>query len=88
MLDFAHEEGLHGINIHIDGGDTRSLRNMSKKDLKKVKSHADKLKLGINLEVSSTTKEDIAAVVRIAKVLDVKNIRVYIRRKSKRPDKT
>ncbi|MBR9704111.1 TIM barrel protein [Candidatus Pacearchaeota archaeon] len=79
LLNFAYENGLKGINIHIDSGDKKSLRKKSKKSLEDIRLHAEKLKLGINLEMSSTSKEEVDSVVKIAKILYVKNIRVYIR---------
>ncbi len=79
LLNFAYENGLNGIDIHIDGGKKNSLRLKTIEELKKVKLHAKKLKLGINLEISSTSKEEVDSVVKIAKILSVKNIRVYIR---------
>lgn len=79
LLNFAYENGLKGIDINIDCGKKNSLRQKSIKELKKVKLYAKKLKLGINLEISSTSKEEVNSVVKIAKIFDVKNIRVYIR---------
>lgn len=79
LLNFAYEEGLDGIDMHIDYGKDQSLRQKSQKELKKIKVHAKKLGLGINLEISSTCKEEVDCAVKIAKILSAKNIRVYIR---------
>ena len=35
--------------------------------------------MGINLEISSTSGEEVDCAVQLAHALDVKNIRVYIR---------
>jgi len=78
LLDFAHKNRLNGINIHIDSGGKKSLRKKSKKDLEDIRLHAEKLKLGINLEISSTSKKEVDSVVKIAETLGVKNIRVNI----------
>jgi len=78
LLNFAYENGLNGIDIHIDDGKKNSLRQKSIEELKKVKLRAEKLKLGINLEISSTSKEEVDLIVKIAKILGVKNIRVFI----------
>lgn len=79
LLNFAYQNGLNGIDIHIDSGKEKSLNNMSESELKEVKELAKKLNLKIMLEISSTTKSDINKVVKIAKILDVQNIRVYNR---------
>lgn len=79
LLNFAYKNGLNGIGIHIGDGKKNRLRQKSTEELRKVKLHAEKLKLGINLEISSTFKEDVDSVVKIAKILGVKNIRVCIR---------
>lgn len=79
LLRFANKEGLNGIDVHIDSGGKRSLKQKSEKDLKDIREYAKKLGLGINLEISCTSKNEVDLVVRIAKILGVKNIRVYIR---------
>lgn len=78
LLNFARKNGLDGIDIHIDSGGKKSLRKKSEKGLEKIRFLAKKLKLGINLELSSTSREEVDSVVKIAKTLGVKNIRVYI----------
>ena len=72
-MNFAHENRLNGINIHIDFGGKKNLRKKSKNGLEYIRLQAEKLKLGINLEISSTSKEEVNSIVRIARILDVKN---------------
>ena len=79
LIDFAYQEGLDGISAHIDSGEARSLRQKTPSELSEIKSCAQRLGLGINLEISSTSREEVNCAVRIARMLDVKNIRVYIR---------
>ena len=86
LLDFAYDEGLAGIDIHIDDGKQNSLGKKSEKELKQINEYATKLGLGINLEVSSTAKRDVDRAIKIAKTLNVKDIRVYIRSKGKLSD--
>lgn len=74
LLNFAHKHKLQGISIHID-----LVRHKSENELKKIKSHANRLGLKINLEVSSTSRKEVDSAIKIAKVLNSKNIRVYIR---------
>lgn len=86
LLDFAHEEKMNGIMINIEEEYRISLSNMTAEELEHVRSHAAKLRLKINLEVSSTTKHDIDSAARIAAVLGVENIRAYSRRSGRISD--
>lgn len=79
LIEFAYQEGLDGISAHIDSGEARSLRQKTPSELSEIQSLAKRLGLGINLEISSTAREEVNCAVRIARMLDVKNIRVYIR---------
>lgn len=79
LLDFAHQEGLAGISIHIDSGGPTSLRNMSQTELSEVQDRATSLGLGMHLELSTTAREDINCVVDIARRLAVNTIRIYLR---------
>lgn len=79
LLKFAYQEGLQGISAHIDAGEARSLRQKTLSELAEIRLYAKKLGLGINLEISSTGKNEINEVVRIALELGVQNIRVYLR---------
>ncbi|WP_457553101.1 sugar phosphate isomerase/epimerase family protein, partial [Desulfobacula sp.] len=79
LIKFAFQEGLQGISAHIDAGQARALKQKTIFELREIRSYAKKLDLGLNLEISSTSKRQINKVVRIALELGVKNIRVYIR---------
>ena len=79
LLRFAFQQGLQGISAHIDSGQARCLRRKTASELGEIRAHAEKLGLGINLEISSVSKDEVADVVRIARALNAKNIRVYIR---------
>jgi len=79
LLRFAFQHGLHGISAHIDSGQARCLRYKTAAELEQIRAYAEKLGLGINLEVSSVDRDEIAEVVRIARALGARNIRVYIR---------
>jgi len=79
LIKFAYQEGLQGISAHIDSGEARALRQKTVSELREIRLYAKKLGMGINLEISSTSKNEIKEVVRIALELGVKNIRVYIR---------
>jgi len=79
LIDFAYQEGLNGISVHIDSGEARSLRQKTPSELNEINSCIKRLGLGLNLEISSTSMQEVDSAVRIARMLDVKNIRVYIR---------
>lgn len=79
LLNFAHQQNLSGIDIHLAFGEEKSLNKKNLSDLKEVKKLARKLNLKIVLEISSTIKSKIQKVVEIAKILGVQKIRVYNR---------
>jgi sugar phosphate isomerase/epimerase len=79
LLRFAFQQGLHGISAYIDSGQARCLRRKTASELGEIRAHAEKLGLDINLEISSVSKDEVADVVRIARALNAKSIRVYIR---------
>ena len=74
LLDFAYEEGLHGVNCHYV-----YLKRKTKHELKYLMSVAHDLELGMNIELSTTAEEDVKDAARIANVMGIKNIRVYVR---------
>jgi len=78
-LIFAHKYELAGIDLHIRYGEKGAIKNMKKSELIEIKKLAKKLKLKIMLEISGTKKDDIDKVVEVAKILNVKYIRVYNR---------
>lgn len=79
LLDFAFSHELAGIDIDIREGNEKGLLNKSREELENIKNYAQELNLKINLEISSTTKSEVDSVVKIAKILGIQNIRVYIR---------
>lgn len=79
LLDFAWRHELDGVCIHLLDGEERSLQRMSDEELHAVSQRADALNLDIHLEISSTRKADVDRVVEVARVMGVRNIRVYSR---------
>ena len=79
LLEFAHRHELSGISIHLADGEARSLQMMSNDELVYLSRRAQALGLDIHLEISSTQKSDVDRVMEIARVMGVKNIRVYSR---------
>lgn len=79
LLDFAWRHELDGVSIHLLDGEERSLQRMSGEELLAVSKKADALGLNIHLEISSTRNVDVDRVVEVARVMGVRNIRVYSR---------
>ena len=79
LMDFAKAHQLKGICLGTDYGSIKKLKYASKSELEHIKSYAEKRGLQINLEVSSVSGEEVDSAVKIAQVLGVTNIRVYIR---------
>lgn len=76
-LEFAYQHEMQGLNIHVDDGGEHSLTHSTLEQLAKFKAYAQRLKLAVHLETSSTQKADVDKVIQIARALDVQNIRVY-----------
>jgi len=79
LLEFAHRHELSGISIHLADGEARSIQKMCNDELCLLSRQAQALKLDLHLEISSTQKNDVDRVIEIARVMGVKNIRVYAR---------
>ena len=79
LLEFAHRHELSGISIHLADGEARSIQSMSNDELLFLSRRAQALGLDIHLEISSTQKSDVDRVMEVARVMGVKNIRVYSR---------
>ena len=82
LLDFAYQHELQGVNLHIDdGGNNSSLANSDAAALTRFKAQAEQLNLAVHLEASHTHQAEVDRIVRIARAMDVQNIRVYPRYK-------
>lgn len=78
FLSFAYEEGLSGVDMHIDYGKLKGLRRKSVQELEQIRALSERLGLTINLEISHTTKQEINHAVQLAGRLGAKEIRIYI----------
>jgi len=79
LLDFAGEHRLQGIKIHLDDGESRSLRHCDDARLAALSALAQRYGLDIHLEVSSTDAAELTQAVRIGRVLAATSIRCYPR---------
>ncbi|ROL70703.1 TIM barrel protein [Pseudomonas vranovensis] len=79
LLDFAYRHELAGLSLHMLDGEHNSLSQMNAGQLCAFAEKARALQLDVHLEISSTRKADVDAVVAVAKVIGSRNIRVYSR---------
>ncbi len=86
LCDFASENNLEGVSIHIDAGNEKSISNYSPKQLGKLRNYLESHHLNISIEASSTSKKVISRSVYLANSLGSKNIRVYDRYKGQLSD--
>ncbi|MCP4116281.1 MAG: sugar phosphate isomerase/epimerase [Desulfobacteraceae bacterium] len=78
LMNFAYENGLNGVGIHIDYGKGKGLRNKSIRELEDIERLARQLNLEMALEISNTAPREINQAVRLATVLGIRRIRLYI----------
>lgn len=79
VLEFAYQNELHGLNIHVDDGGEHGLSHSTPKELVQFKNYAQRLNLAVHLEISNTQRADVDRVIQLARQLGVGNIRVYSR---------
>lgn len=79
LLDIAHQQGLHGVKIHILDGESRSLKHMRDDELAVFRCKAGRLGLDINLEISSSAPAEIDEAVIIAEKIGATSLRFYPR---------
>lgn len=79
LLDIAHQQGLHGVKIHILDGESRSLKHMRDDELAVFRCKAGRLGLDINLEISSSAPAEIDETVIIAEKIGATSLRFYPR---------
>ncbi len=81
LIDFAVENNLAGVEIHVNYGNRGNrLSNLSKKRMQEVAKYAREKEIDIRLEASNTEKETIDELMRIASIMEVKGVRVYVRK--------
>jgi sugar phosphate isomerase/epimerase len=82
LINFAVENNLAGVEIHVNYGNRESrLSNLSQQRLQEVAKYAGEKEIDIRLEASNTEKETIDELMRIASIMEVKSVRVYVRKK-------
>jgi sugar phosphate isomerase/epimerase len=79
LLEFAVEQGLIGVKIHVEDGEASSLRSMSDAELHQLGAQAVALGLAVHVETSTTAEEDLRRDVAIAKAVGAASFRCYPR---------
>ncbi|MNM44585.1 Inosose dehydratase [compost metagenome] len=79
LLDFAYRHELKGLSLHMLDGEHNSLSQMNAEQLRAFADKARQLELEVHLEISSTLKPDVDAVIAVANAIGTRNIRVYSR---------
>ncbi|UTW13170.1 sugar phosphate isomerase/epimerase family protein [Marinobacterium rhizophilum] len=79
LLHFAGDHRLQGIKIHLDDGESLSLRHCDDGRLAALQLLAQRQGLEVHLEVSSTDSAELREAVRIARLLAATSIRCYPR---------
>ncbi|NND89635.1 MAG: hypothetical protein HKN42_02130 [Granulosicoccus sp.] len=79
LLDFADRRNLHGIKVHIDDGEERSLRTMTRPERLRFGQRARDLGLAVHVEVSSTDLPTLSETVEIAHDTGAQSLRSYPR---------
>ncbi len=78
LMNFAYENGLNGVGIHIDYGKGKGLRNKSIMELEDIERLSRQLGLEMVLEISNTSPREINQAVQLASLLGIQRIRLYI----------
>ncbi|NOX14640.1 MAG: sugar phosphate isomerase/epimerase [Epsilonproteobacteria bacterium] len=80
FLDFAYTHGFEGIAINIRTGKEGSFNFKTDDEIKEIAKYAEFLNLRINIDISSTNKEEFKKALHVANLVNAKAIRFYIRK--------
>ncbi len=79
LAQFAHDQRLAGLKIHVDDGEKASLGVMSVTDLCNFGETVSQLGLELHIETSTTAEAGLADAVRIALASGATSLRCYPR---------
>lgn len=79
LLEIAKQKSLTGVKIHVEDGETQSLRTMSDDELKAFGEKAKQYELDLRIETSSSAAEAIDEAVNIALKTGASAVRFYPR---------
>ncbi|MFV0449787.1 MAG: sugar phosphate isomerase/epimerase family protein [Vibrio sp.] len=83
LLQIAYKNNLKGLKIHVEDGESKSLRKMDKESLNLFKSKASEYNLDIHIETSASDKETLNEAIYIAESTGATSVRFYPRYEGK-----
>lgn len=79
LLDLARQHHLQGVKIHVEDGESQSLRMMSDRQLLDFRKKAADYALDIHIETSASDKETLDEAIRLALATGASSVRFYPR---------
>lgn len=79
LLDIAHQQDLCGVKIHVEDGESISLKQQSLDELTQFKLKARQLNLDIHIETSASDRATLDEAIRIAQATGASSVRFYPR---------
>ena len=79
LLDIAHQQDLRGVKIHVEDGESQSLRTFSDDAFAQFKAKAAAYQLDIHIETSASDPATLDDAMRIAHATGATSVRFYPR---------
>ncbi|MBM1023856.1 hypothetical protein EIC82_21560 [Enterobacter sp. A11] len=79
LLDIAYQNHLSGVKVHVEDGESFSLRNMRPEQLGSFKKKAEQYGLDIHIETSASDKKTLDEAIAIAQATGATSVRFYPR---------
>lgn len=79
LLEFAAEQRLLGVKIHVEDGEAASLQSLSDAELRRFGAQAVTLGLDLHVETSTTEAKELGRAVAIAQAVGASSLRCYPR---------
>ena len=79
LLDFAQEQQMVGVKIHVEDGQAARLQAMAAAELRRFGTKAARLGLDVHVETSTTDPEGLSDAVAIARSVGASSLRCYPR---------
>ncbi|MGF1727673.1 sugar phosphate isomerase/epimerase family protein [Photobacterium nomapromontoriensis] len=79
LLDIAQQQQLCGVKIHVEDGESQSLRHLDADALSQFKTKAQAYGLDVHIETSASDKATLDEAIRIAQATGASSVRFYPR---------
>ena len=79
LLDIAQQQQLCGVKIHVEDGESQSLRHLDTNALSQFKDKAQAYGLDVHIETSASDKATLDEAIRIAQATGASSVRFYPR---------